>query len=190
MKVDFVRDPVNHDYWLTAPVSEKSQLGAYMPGRGDVDVTVYWRGDLEIAKLQQVINRAEKAFLEKGGKVQGTLFAYGNKQASAGPTSDGLSGYLAPSSPLHGFAAYRAELEGDLGRMIIWANVADHSAREVKDGGENIGLCVRRSLFDGFARPVIASAILETMTASPDTIYGLLNEISDAMRAATRAGAA
>ena len=98
------------------------------------------------------------------------------------PTKDLFAYLVMKSSALNGLDAYRAELEGPAGKVVIWANVtaAGYSV-ELKDGGENIGLCVTPALFDGPARPFIASAIRRTMNLGTETVARLLDEISEAM---------
>jgi HSP20 family protein len=174
------------DVWLTADAEGKPQLGAYISASDEANLTVYWHGHAAMAQLCHIVEDAEGVLAKEGGKVQGTLIAYGKRREQVGPTS-GLSTYLAPSSTLRGFDAYRAELEGRAGKVVIWANVAAESLFELKDGGENIGLCVTPTLFNGAARPVIERAIQSTMSLGVQTISQLLNEVSRAMLAATKA---
>jgi hypothetical protein len=181
MTVIFDQVPVNSGRWLLAEADGKPQLGAYMPASGEPNLTVYWRGRVAEDVLGHIVRDAEAVLAKTGGDVQGTLIAYGKLRKSVGPTHDGLSHYLAQPSHLCGFDAYRAELEGHAGKVIIWANVKDTSSIELKEGGENIGLCVTPALFDGPVRAVIETAIHKTMGLATKTTSGLLEEISKAM---------
>jgi hypothetical protein len=179
MTVNVERDPRSSDRWLIASVDGKPQLGAYMPGSGDINLTVYWRGQVAVAALSNVVANAEGALKKFPDDAQGTLIAYGETRKRVGPVF-GVSSILATKFSI-GFDAYRAELESKAGRVIIWANVATSNLVEFEDGSENIGVCVTPALFNGSARPVYELAILKTTNLSWQTITQLLDEISKAM---------
>jgi hypothetical protein len=182
MAISIVRDPDSSDLWLLASADGKPQLGAYMPGSGEINLTVYWNGQTAALLLANIIAEAESTLRELTD-VRGTLIAYGKKRVHVGPAYSASS--LLKDKFLTGFDAYRAELESGIGKVIIWANVSANEAPRSQDGeengdkGENIGICVTPPLFDGPMRPVYEHAILKTRDMKSQTVVELLNEISN-----------
>src|SRR5258708_6115221 len=115
MTVIFEKDPTSSDRWLIAEAEGKPQLGAHMPASDGANLTVYWRGHVDMPELSHIVSDAWLVLTIEAGHVQGTLTAYGKGRERIGPTSKDLSAYLAPSSKLKGFDAYRAELESVAG---------------------------------------------------------------------------
>jgi hypothetical protein len=186
--ISLAEDPVSSDRWLMAEAEGKPQLGAYLPESDEPMLTVYWRGAVKVTELSHIIDEAQWALGARGDTVEGVLIAYGNTRESRGPTQYKVSAYLdsSSSSNLSGFDAYRAELNGIAGSIVIWANVTGRDAADLRNGGENIGLCITPSLFDGVGRPVVANAIGRTLALPIKTIAEILTEISDAMLHSTR----
>lgn len=173
-------DPVDSGFWFLATDKGKPQLGAYMPSSRD-DLAIFWRGDVAPQELGSIVEQAERMLKNNGGEVAGTLFAFGQKDDQVGPFPYGLSEYLLRPSSLSGFDAYRAELTGRAGKVVVWANVNEPGQIAFEDGGDNIGLNVPPALFDGPARPVLSKAIKRTMSLGEDTIKDLLDQISRSM---------
>jgi hypothetical protein len=187
MPVTFEKVPVGSGKWLYAEADGKPQVGAFMPEAADPqaaepNLTVFWHGSVATTNLSKILKDVE-SILRKFGDVQGTLVAYGADRRELGPTSGGLSSYLDQSSYTHGYDAYRAELQANAFKTVIWANVATNPNTELSNGGENIGLCFTPpALFDGAdARSVVAAAIEKTMPINRKTVDQLLEEISKAM---------
>jgi hypothetical protein len=186
MPVTFEKVPVGSGKWLYAEADGKPQVGAFMPAAtdpeaGEPNLTVFWHGSVATINLSNIVKDVE-AVLRKFGDVQGTLVAYGADRRELGSTSEGLSSYLDQSSYTHGYDAYRAELQANAFKTVVWANVAANPKTELSNGGENIGLCFTPpSLFDGAARSVVAAAIEKTMLINRKTVDELLEEISRAM---------
>jgi hypothetical protein len=181
MSVTVETEPHNSDRWLTAwDRDNKAKLGAYMPGSAERALTVYWRGNVPAKKFFDVIETAQQELGTLRDPVPVTLIGYGKTREHVGPTKD-LSQYRAPSSAFANFDAYRAELEGGPGRMVIWANVTSGPPLDFKQGNENIGVCATPAFFDGQNRQFIVSAILETTSLGKQTVIRLLDEISKAL---------
>jgi hypothetical protein len=170
--------------WYMAEVGGSPVVGAYLlpnPNPTEAALTVFWRGYVPTEKFRRIVARAEGLFTQNGQTVQESLVAFGPTREPVGPLSHGLASYLEPSSRIHGFDAYRAEFEGSLGKLTVWANVTNSENRTLAEGGENIGICVNPLMFKSAARPLISEAIHDTQSLDGATIEKLLDEISSAM---------
>jgi hypothetical protein len=182
--VTFEKVPIGSGKWLYAEADGKPQVGAFMPAgtdpeAGEPNLTIFWHGSIATTNLSNIVKDVE-AILRNFGDVQGTLVAYGADRKELGPTSEGLSSYL--DQYTHGYDAYRAELQANAFKTVVWANVAANPKTELSNGGENIGLCFTPpGLFDGAARSVVAAAIEKTVLIKRKTVDELLEEISRAM---------
>lgn len=72
-----------------------------------------------------------------------------------------------PCSPLETFDACRAEINGQFGEVVLWANVNGPVRDNLEKGGENIGVSVPPSIFDSVGRAFIGHAI-EITTLMPE----------------------
>jgi hypothetical protein len=197
-----VEKPTVSDVWITVFWQGKAELGAYSPATtraNDPSLTVFWCGETSRLRFRNAVERTARLFLEKDGYVQETLVGYGASREVIGPIRldaksqlrPGLEGCLSDDkSPVAQSSAYRAELEGTQGHVIIWANVAETVACELDQGGENIGICMSPAMFGGPARTLVADMIEETrLGAQPATrrlghevVDGLLDEIAEAVK--------
>jgi hypothetical protein len=191
---DDPKDPASN-VWFTAQSDDRAELGAYIPANArddDPSLSVFWCGDTSRSTFWAAVDQTEKLLFDKDGPVRVTLYAFGPLKEQLGPitlkSSDhpGLVDYLDKKSPVGCFSAYRAELEGTEGHIILWANVVDLDLRGLENGGDNIGICTSPKLFNGPARGLIEETIEKTRQGKRPTtrvlgratVSGLLNEIA------------
>jgi hypothetical protein len=169
----------NTGWWFEAKTGDEPMLGAYIP-ESDDELTIYWVGTPRSSHIRIIIGQVEKMLQENGGGFQGTLFAYDTTKEVIGPVFQGLSDCLAPDSKLSEFAAYRAELTGQAGKVVVWANIRNGTGMDLARGG-NIGIGVSHGLFDGPARPVLIGAIQSTTSLGDNITKYLLGQIASAL---------
>lgn len=175
-------DPAYADRWFISEAEEKKpQIGVFLSHDPSPELVVYWSGHVARSSLFELIKQAGTA-LEEKGPVHGRLVAYGKNLREEFPLSDDtILQYFEPNSPLPSFDACRAELTGLAGKVVVWANVTGAKTAGLDRGGENIGVNLSPSLFDGPVRPVISHAIEMTMNLPTKAISGLLDKISESV---------
>jgi hypothetical protein len=173
-------DEQTHDIWVAAEWDGEHQMGAYRPAVPRASaLTVFWHAMVSREQFRSIVGGAEDLF-QNVGRYEASVTAFGPTREPVGPISSGVTDHLAPTSPLGEYDAYRVEIKGAAGEMIVWANLANSKGEESASTVDNIGISADPKLFTGPARALIASAISQTKPLDQRVAGILLSEISEA----------
>lgn len=184
-------DPIYNDRWLAFEAEgEAPRLGAQFIVDPLAELTIYWVGS-NVAPLH-VFNAFDqgadilKAYANdrRTDPFAGKIILFGKNMREEIPYRPFADMPVAADKHhffKEGFDACRAELTGDFGRYVVWANLTGHSRGSLLKGGENIGISLPPILFQSSLRKIIIQAIELTMPKPPMDVPVLLDQFSQTL---------